>query len=121
MNRPKRLEDIRLECNRSLFLGLDSFEGHFAVYSQGAHYGRHKDVFQTQDTRVLSLIIYLNSDWKPGMGGELVIHVEPAFVVEPKAGTLVLFLSHEFEHEVLKTECERNSLCGWFRKSNLPK
>ena len=37
-------------------------------------------------------------------------------LVSPEAGTVVCFLSAEFEHEVMPAKKERASLTGWFRK-----
>jgi SM-20-related protein len=38
--------------------------------------------------------------------------------VPPKNGTLVLFLSEEFPHEVLVAKKTRYSIAGWFRINN---
>src|SRR5450830_1584970 len=35
------LDSLRLAINRSLFLGLEDFEGHFAMYPPGAFYLKH--------------------------------------------------------------------------------
>jgi SM-20-related protein len=36
--------------------------------------------------------------------------------IVPHGGTLVVFLSERFEHEVLPTARARVSLAGWFRR-----
>lgn len=104
--------------NRRLFLGLFSFESHLAHYPPGAFYKKHYDAFRGQSNRVLSVVTYLNRGWEPDQGGELVIYgaddselqkVTPAF------GTLVIFLSEEFPHEVLPAVRDRYSVAGWFR------
>lgn len=103
--------------NRRLYLGLFSFEGHFAHYEAGAFYKRHLDAFSGETTRVLSLVVYLNPDWGPADGGELVLYLEDSDQVRvtPRLGTLVVFLSEEFEHEVLPAQRDRYSIAGWFR------
>ena len=105
--------------NRRLFLGLFSFESHFAHYAPGNFYKKHKDAFKGEANRVLSLIVYLNPSWQPEDGGELLIHTDlttqPEIKVTPGFGTVVLFLSEEFPHEVLRTNRDRYSIAGWFR------
>lgn len=103
--------------NRSLLLGLFSFESHFARYRPGAFYRRHRDAFRGEANRVLSLVAYLNPDWKPEDGGELVLYPEngDAITVLPEIGTVVVFLSEEFPHEVLPARRDRYSITGWFR------
>src|SRR5262245_41667141 len=41
------IERLRLELNRELFLGLVSFEGHYALYPPGARYAAHVDRFES--------------------------------------------------------------------------
>ncbi len=117
-----RMEALRLGLNRELFLGLFEFEGHFAHYPPGGFYRRHFDSFRGAANRIVSTVTYLNRQWQPGDGGELVIHpAEPgteAIVIEPRAGDMVLFLSEEIEHEVLPARTDRTSIAGWFRLNN---
>lgn len=105
--------------NRRLFLGLFSFESHFAHYAKGHFYKRHLDAFKGQANRVLSLVSYLNPDWKSSNGGELVIYKSASdqigTKVLPEYGTIVVFLSEEFEHEVKPALQDRYSIAGWFR------
>lgn len=110
---------MQLYLNRRLFMGLFSFESHFACYEPGDFYQKHKDAFRGQCNRVLSLVTYLNGDWAPDQGGELVIYSpdddSELIKVTPNSGTLVLFLSEEFPHEVLVSKRSRFSVAGWFR------
>jgi SM-20-related protein len=117
----ERLEALRVALNEALFLGLQSFEGHFAVYPPGAFYRRHVDRFRDDDTRAVSLILYLNEAWGPADGGELVLETGEgtAVRVAPRGGTLVVFLSERLPHEVLPARRERLSLTGWFRRRAL--
>ncbi len=105
--------------NRRLFLGLFSFESHFAHYATGNYYKRHVDAFKGQANRVLSLVSYLNPQWQDTDGGELVIYTqagdEQGVNVLPEFGTLAIFLSEDFEHEVKPAMRDRYSIAGWFR------
>jgi SM-20-related protein len=117
----RALQALRGELNRALLLGLEDLEAHYALYPPGAHYARHRDRFHDDDARVLSSAIYLNPDWKKGDGGALRLHLNgiqqyPHVDIYPEAGTLVVFLSADFEHEVLAAARERLSVAGWFRR-----
>jgi SM-20-related protein len=117
-----RMEALRASLNRRLLLGLEELEAHYAIYPPGAHYARHRDRFRDDDARVLSSVLYLNPDWRETDGGALRIHLDAAappshLDVYPLGGTLVLFLSADFDHEVLPTSRERLSIAGWFRRS----
>lgn len=116
----ERLEALRRAINRTLQLGLFSFEGHFAVYGPGAFYKKHLDNFRGARHRQVSAILYLNPDWQPEHGGQLRLYLDEAgegeYVdIAPRAGTLATFLSARFYHEVLPARDERMSLTGWFR------
>jgi len=116
-----RLEDVRVELNRNLYLGLMSFEGHFAVYPEGGFYKPHLDRHRETMDRLVSVILYLNPGWQLGDGGELKIWTSPGeregefITVEPRMGTLVCFLAGDFWHEVLPAQKNRASITGWFR------
>jgi SM-20-related protein len=105
--------------NQHLFLGLFSFESHFAHYSAGSFYKRHVDAFKGEANRVLSVVAYLNSDWQIDDGGELVLYKDEfdmeGLKVIPALGTLAIFLSEEFPHEVLPAQRDRYSIAGWYR------
>ena len=113
------MEQLRLRLNRELFLGLFDYECHYAHYPKGAFYKKHVDAFKGESNRRLSTILYLNPQWQPQDGGELVIYdvdgtTELATVL-PVFGSMVIFLSEEFPHEVLTARRSRYSLTGWFR------
>lgn len=105
--------------NQKLFLGLFSFESHFAHYAPGSYYKRHYDAFRGEANRVLSVVTYLNPGWGNADGGELVLyandHDREGLKVVPLYGTIVVFLSEEFPHEVLPSSRDRYSVAGWFR------
>ncbi len=114
------IANLQSTLNRELFLGLYSFESHLAHYPANAFYQRHSDAFVGQSERILSLVTYLNPDWNEGDGGELVLYRHESdthgIAIPPRFGTLVLFLSEEFPHEVRLTHRDRYSVAGWFRR-----
>lgn len=105
--------------NRRLFLGLFSFESHFAHYAPGHFYRRHYDAFRGETNRVLSIVVYLNPGWLGEDGGELVLYAgdgdRTGTKIIPLYGTIVAFLSEEFPHEVLPARRDRYSVAGWYR------
>lgn len=113
------IEQLRVFLNRRLFLGLFSYEGHFAHYVPGAFYKRHLDAFKGESNRVVTVVLYLNRGWLPEDGGELLMFneqdSEPFARIVPQAGRMAVFLSEEFPHEVLPAKCDRYSIAGWFR------
>lgn len=111
---------LQQHLNRTLMLGLFSFESHFAHYAPGAFYKTHVDAFKGQANRVLSVVLYLNPDWGNQDGGEMMLYGENAdddvlATVRPEAGTLAVFLSEDFPHEVLPANRDRYSIAGWYR------
>jgi len=122
------LDDLRGALNRRLFQGLAEVEAHYAIYPSGGGYARHRDRFRDNDvnasvasSRILSLVCYLNDDWREADGGALRLYLDPgapgdgAVDVWPRAGSSVCFLS-ELEHEVLPAARERLSVAAWFRR-----
>jgi SM-20-related protein len=112
-----RLEDLRLQFNRDLFLGLFELEWHYARYPPGAAYARHVDQPRGSAQRQVSFVLYLNPDWQPSDGGALRIYAaaDNCVDVEPLGGRLVCFLTSGREHEVMPARRERYSISGWFR------
>lgn len=127
----RRVDALQATLNRELFVGARTAELHFAHYAPGAFYKTHRDRFGDHDARVVSLVFYLNPEWQPGQGGELVLYddlADPAVAavaegantelarVLPLAGTMVAFRSERFPHEVLPATKDRYSLTGWLRR-----
>jgi len=115
-----RFEALRLVLNRELQLGLFEFECHYSRYAPGAFYRKHLDQFRGGGRRRVSCVLYLNDDWPRDEGGELRLHFDTGKAgkfedVLPVGGTLALFLSERFAHEVLPGKRERFSLAGWYR------
>ena len=109
---------LRVALNQGLYLGLEDFEGHFALYPPGAFYQKHVDRFRDDDRRAVSAVFYLNEDWQAEQGGALRLYLPSGETrdVLPQAGSLLLFLSADMPHEVLPATRERLSLTGWFRR-----
>lgn len=129
----RALEEVVLGLRESLTFhtGLDLLEFQtelaYAYYPSGGYYKEHVDVPQAnqgyykfgrsgnhQERREFSLLFYLNDDWRPEHGGCLSLY-GGSTVVEPRAGTLVLFRSDCVPHEVLVAHAERWAVVGWFR------
>ena len=115
------MEALRLGLNTAIFLGLFDYECHYAIYEKGADYAKHSDVLQGKKNRILTTVLYLNEDWHACDGGELVVF-EPTgnsviATVNPTFGTMIIFLSESFPHEVLMSHSTRRSISGWFRVS----
>jgi SM-20-related protein len=120
-------EVLREGINSRLFLGLLDYEVHYARYEPGAFYGKHRDAFAGRRNRLISTVLYLNTDWQEGEGGELLLYDDqcagpdgtqdhaPLQRLQPVLNRLVLFLSERFPHEVLPATRDRYSLAGWFR------
>ncbi|MEG1040425.1 MAG: 2OG-Fe(II) oxygenase [Pseudomonas sp.] len=112
------MDSLREALNRGLYLGLEDFECHFALYPPGAFYRKHLDRFRDDDRRTVSAVIYLNPDWLPEDGGQLRMSLKNGeeHDVQPVGGCLVVFLSGDIPHEVLPANRERLSVTGWFRR-----
>ncbi len=104
--------------NQTCYLGIVDAEIHFAKYDIGKFYRRHRDTFQAQKGRILSVIYYLNNHWQTENGGNLLIYtqennIEKTISIAPLAGRLVCFQSENLDHEVSETFRERLSITGW--------
>ena len=116
---------LQNQLNKALFLGLHTLESHFAIYPIGAFYKKHIDQFRNDalkndGLRQVSCILYLNEHWSADDGGELRLYLDEQDLsqtldIAPLGGTLVVFMSARFHHEVLPARRERISLTGWFK------
>lgn len=108
------MDELIAKLRRYCYLSLGDSEFHIAKYPPGSHYNRHLDQFQERSNRQITVLGYLNENWKPGDGGELKIYREDGdILIEPIARRLILFKSDCVEHEVLTTHVPRYSLTGW--------
>ena len=104
--------------NQTCYAGIASNEFHYALYEEGSYYKKHLDQFSKNDSRVYSMIMYLNANWQEGEGGELVIYKEHETVkIAPSLGRMVFFDSGKLEHEVLPTKVPRMSITGWLKRT----
>jgi len=118
------MAELQQAINQAFFLGLFEIESHFAIYPPGAGYQKHLDQFIGKEERKVSCILYLNDNWHADDGGQLRMYLDKKedkrFIdITPQAGTLVVFLSSDFFHEVLPAKRERMSITGWFRTRSL--
>ncbi|HGN2569801.1 TPA: 2OG-Fe(II) oxygenase [Providencia rettgeri] len=112
-----KMEQVRQELNCQLYLGLRDFETHFCRYPNGGFYKKHVDNPRGVGRRKITTVLYMNEQWHPSDGGELVVYDQEdnqLFKLEPIAGRMIFFMSEEFPHEVLPTEQTRESIAGWF-------
>ncbi|MCP5182537.1 MAG: 2OG-Fe(II) oxygenase [Pseudomonadales bacterium] len=113
------LETLRVHLNRTLMLGADQFETHYAHYPPGAFYRRHLDAFRGETNRRVTVVAYLNAGWMTTDGGELVLYSleggDEVVRIPPRFGSVAIFLSEQFPHEVLPTRAHRYSLTAWLR------
>lgn len=108
------MDELILSLKRFCFMSLSGSEFHIAKYPKGSHYDKHLDQFNERSNRQITVLVYLNKNWKRGDGGELKIYKkENEILVEPIAKRLLLFKSDVVEHEVLTTNVPRYSLTGW--------
>jgi SM-20-related protein len=102
--------------NETCYTGITGYEFHYALYEQGSFYKKHLDQFKNNNSRKYSMIMYLNSEWKEGDGGELCIHhADHIENISPTIGKTVFFKSSELEHEVLLSNKPRMSITGWLK------
>lgn len=116
----KIMESLRSDLNQEYFLGLKSYEAHYARYQEGQFYKTHIDNFKNQGPRRITTVMFLNKGWKPQNAGELIIYHpethQELHRILPEAPTLVVFKSETYPHEVLAPlERDRFSIAGWFR------
>lgn len=103
--------------NETCYAGINDFEFHYALYERGSFYKKHLDQFSQNDSRIYSIILYLNENWCDGDGGELILYKDSGVEkIAPKMGTMVFFDSALLPHEVLETHVSRYSLTGWLKR-----
>ncbi|SDB39752.1 SM-20-related protein [Flavobacteriaceae bacterium MAR_2010_188] len=114
----KLVDEFVAYLNRTCFTSIRSYEFHYALYEKGAFYKRHLDQFRFDDSRVFSIIMYLNKDWQEMDGGALKIYIEnDDQIISPDNQKCVFFKSNELEHEVLLSNFDRMSITGWLKTS----
>lgn len=81
----------------------------------GGCFNIHYDTDASVDGRVITAILYLNPNWAPGDGGELVVYPFPSrpVTIEPRMDRMVLFSSANMPHRVLPSAVDRYCLTLW--------
>lgn len=103
--------------NMTCFTGIVDYEFHYSLYNKGSFYIKHLDQFKNDSRRTYSIISYLNQNWQPNDGGELMVYQENnTEKISPTLGKTILFKSNELPHEVLITNQPRMSITGWLKK-----
>lgn len=102
--------------NETCYTGITGYEFHYTLYEKGNFYLKHLDQFKNNSSRKYSMILYLNTDWKDGDGGELCVHHSNHLqLISPNNGKSVFFKSDELHHEVLINNQTRISITGWLK------
>ena len=111
-------QELMSGLSQQLAMPLTSCNSHFSHYPAGTHCCEHLDATETNSTRAITLIAFLNQGWEYGHGGHLVIRNpqqrENSICIQPLFRTVVAFLSKEFPHAVLPTWRDRYSITSWF-------
>ena len=111
------LKQLSRALNQQFYLGIFESEMHFAVYPAQSGYHKHIDNFKGDSPRLLTFVLYLNDGWREDDGGQLRLYLDDSsHDILPRGGTMVLFFSDQFYHEVLPAKRQRISLTGWLRR-----
>ena len=88
----------------------------------GGCFPLHFDADALVDGRKITQLTYLNPEWKPGDGGELILYPFPMdkpIVIEPIMGRTVLFAAQHMLHRVAPSNAnERLCFTTWFFAKN---
>lgn len=114
-----KIERFKSYLNQTCFTGLNSKEAHYVIYPIGSFYKLHRDQFRNDDSREISLVLYINEGWKESDEGALSFNDRNNNKVNvlPTEGRLVMFKSDVLLHEVLpSTTRDRISIACWLKK-----
>jgi hypothetical protein len=105
--------DLAAQLNRSAgFLDLSQLF-HFKVAKvRGGGFPAHFDT-DPSTGRSLSMCLWLNQDWTPAQGGQLRVYPFPFDKedVEPLAGRMCMFCSHQTLHRVMPASADNSRYC----------
>ena len=115
------LNELSTEIKNFFRVSIKDIESHFSIYPAGSRYAKHCDCGPNDSARLFTFIFYLNSEWTPDDGGELIIYnptnpTEVIYKIAPNSGTFVIFRSDLFFHEVLISKKPRYTFTGWLRR-----
>lgn len=65
------MEELREKLGMYCFISLSGSEFHLAKYPIGSKYEKHIDQFNKRSNRQITVLIYLNKDWKKEMAESL--------------------------------------------------
>jgi len=118
------LSEMSPQCARLERL-KDRTDPMLAIYpGTGSRFQKHVDN-TVRDGRRLTVLCYLNPEWREEDGGKLRVHsplptdkaevsVNKAWDVSPDAGRVALFFSDAVPHEVLPSHSERHAVTVWY-------
>lgn len=110
------IKKLQIELNESTNLNSQFTQSHLTCYpGNNTGYIRHLDATtKSHSNRKLTCLFYLNQDWKPGDGGELMIYGDNKNIkVRPISNRLLIFQSGCVEHQVLSTLVPRYAFTLW--------
>lgn len=113
----QRMNEMLLAFNQALFLSLEDFETHFAIYQPGSFYKKHVDQFQATKNRKISCVYYINEQWQTSFGGNLKLYSQDNNLLHEVAplGNRFICFNSELPHEVELTHQPRYSIAGWMK------
>eukprot|EP01119_Soliformovum_irregulare_P024040 TRINITY_DN8537_c0_g1_i1.p1 TRINITY_DN8537_c0_g1~~TRINITY_DN8537_c0_g1_i1.p1 ORF type:complete len:240 (+),score=15.72 TRINITY_DN8537_c0_g1_i1:37-756(+) len=112
-----RIDGLRKELNETCEFESHHTQVQLACYpGSGTFYKTHLDSYAGGTSRRITILYYMNVDWKPEDGGCLRIHRRDgtSIDVEPIADRLLVFQSPRIWHEVLPSHAHRFTLASWF-------
>eukprot|EP01114_Cavostelium_apophysatum_P023867 TRINITY_DN9130_c0_g1_i2.p1 TRINITY_DN9130_c0_g1~~TRINITY_DN9130_c0_g1_i2.p1 ORF type:complete len:155 (+),score=31.03 TRINITY_DN9130_c0_g1_i2:375-839(+) len=112
-----KIESMRKELNETCEFDSHHMQSQLACYpGNGTHYAKYLDAYVGGTTRRVTILYYLNFDWKPENGGCLRVHNVDGTTrdVEPIGDRLVLFQSPRVWHEVMPAYAHRFAIGTWF-------
>jgi hypothetical protein len=98
LNDPGFLLDLAETFGIGAELSVDGLGGGYHLIPPGGFLASHVDFNRHRRTglwRRLNLITFLNRDWDPSQGGELVLGADGDVVVEPRWNTTVIFETND--------------------------
>lgn len=115
------LNQLQNALNQQLYLGIQRLEIHYAIYERGGFYKKHLDQAKNSDARIVSCLYYLNPNWTPKDGGELILYKpedenQVMQTIHPIGNRFACFLSDRIQHEVSPSQIQRKSIAGWLRR-----
>ncbi|EGG24392.1 prolyl 4-hydroxylase [Cavenderia fasciculata] len=113
----QRIDNLRIELNNTINYASEKTQTQLAIYPNGGRYVKHCDSFLGGNSRRITIIYYLNYEWKQQDGGQLRLYDGrngSTSDVDPIGDRVLIFLSEHIEHEVLESNCDkRMAITTW--------